>query len=171
MSYLGAVGHKLPPETLQKVVASLVKAKADADSAIDRVVDETPLLSRGAAKEWAFNFKNNLQAMVVQAITPTASGFYPWETRPQILDAIANYINTELKDIKQTSYQLLSIEAGFRQAAKLATQAAAGAGEEILKASLESMEKLLAEAQKKPIAALVAAGGLAAALFVLWKLK
>lgn len=175
MSYvnLGAVsaGHKLPPEVLQKVVESLIINKAAADKEADRLADTQPILTRSAMREWASNFKKNLEEMVVQAITVTKSGFYPWETRPQILDAIADYIDSSLKDMKLASKELTGISEGFRQSARLLAQVGAEGAAVSFEALLEAVNKSIEEAQKKPLATAVAVGGALAVLFLLWKLK
>jgi hypothetical protein len=176
MSYfqgLGATpGHKLPPEQLQRVVKALVELNKTTQEVVDKYVEQTPILSRATVREeWAEPFKESVQSDVVRLITPTRSGFYVWEARPQVLANLANSIDSQIQDMTMYRQELLYVSGNLRKLADSIITFAKEGALELTKEGLDLLEKSLAEAAKKPIGAVVAFGSIAIAVGILYLIK
>lgn len=170
---LGATpGHKLPTEQLQRVVKALVELNKTTQEIVDKYVEQTPILSRSTVREtWAEPFKESVQADVVRLITPTRSGFYVWEVRPQVLENLASSIESQIRDMTMYRQELLYVSGNLRKLADSIIIFAKEGALELTKEGLDLLEKSLAEAAKKPIGAIVAVGGIAIAVGILYLIK
>ncbi len=173
--YIGAVparGHKFSPEVLQQTVTSLVKMLASAKAAADKIVEDTPgFLARSSMREWATNFKQITEGMIIRLITPTASGFYSWEVTPKLIKDVADYIDQETKDMRQSAYDLLSISGAFKQIYQAVLNAAAEGLKMAADKALEVAEEIADKAVQKPLSALLVGGAAITALALYFYIK
>lgn len=173
--YIGAApapGHKFPPAVLQQTVTALVKMLASAKAAADKIVEDTPsLLARLSMREWASNFKQITEGMIIRLITPTASGFYPWEVTPKLIKDVADYIEQETKEMRQSAYDLLSISGGFKQIYQAVLNASGEALKMAADKALEVAEEVADKAKQKPLGALLVGGAAITALALYFYIK
>lgn len=172
--YIGAAsappapGHKLPLEVIQSTVVALVKMNQQAQALADKAVEETNFLSRPAMREWATNFKESVQQMVVRLITVNKNGLYPWEVTPKLVADVADYIESTTKEMKESREELLSVAGNFRQLSKKIADGAADALATAAKAVADAAEQAL---KQSPLGTAAIAGGILAVIALYFVIK
>lgn len=125
------------PVAVPAGIVVLTKANARAKEIAAAAVANATLLSRPTTSEWANTFTQQVESMVVRALTIGTNGLYAWQTNPAIIEAIADYVEDAGAEQAANREELLSVAAGLRQAAravglgtgKLLVEAGRGAAE------------------------------------------
>lgn len=129
LEHLDGLGAAPPPMTRDQLVAKgitlLVQANDRARKLADEVVSKSFITTRATNREWADTFKAQVEAMVARLITPGHDGIYPFERAPQLVDVVAEYIESESKNQADMQQELLGIGAGLREFTTIVAREAA----------------------------------------------
>lgn len=166
LSGLGAAPAVTDPTLRKQIIelgiVALTKSLDSAKKVSQRIVDQTPLFSQPAIREWRTRFVQQIEAMVVTCLTVGHDGVYPFERNTRLITVIADFVESETKSISASSEELLSIAGGLRQAAAAITTQSL----EMLKASVTAVVRAAKEADSivMPLV-LLGVAGLGAAYF------
>jgi hypothetical protein len=191
--YIGAApapGHKLPPEVLQKTVAALVQTNAAAKQIADQFIRITgsgrnladaqarqkfSLFGKTSDLEWAENFTQSVEDMVVRLISVNRSGFYAWEVTPKLVTDLADYVEKEGKFMIASANDLTTftgqVAGALRQAGAAILAASAEALDAAADKALELAEKMRDKALEDPINFALVAGGVVGVLALYFYIK
>jgi hypothetical protein len=183
--------HKLPIPVIHKCIKALTETLQAAKGLADQfMIAETGkpvafhldmekgnllprsvvIRARSTQLEHAIRFVDTVQGMVVNLISVRSTGRYAWEDNPALIRVVADYVESEGRDMLKMQRDLLSLPGqlanALRALAKAVAEAAADAAEAAAEASLEIAKRMAKAAAREPLGALVIVAGLALLAFV-----
>ena len=183
--------HKLPIPVIQKCIKALAEtlqaAKIIADQfmiaetgkpvAFHLDLEKRSLLprsvvirARSTQLEHAIRFVEQVEGMVVNLLSVRSTGRYPWEDNPALIRAVADFVDSEGRDMLKMQRDLLSLSgqlaAALRALAKSVADSVVEAADAAAELALEIADKVANRALQKPIGAVAIIAGIALLAFV-----